>query len=432
MWSSPAVAALICTCIVACLPEFEPDLGASAADGALCGEQGAPCCEAPLPACSDPELLCDPDNQRCLRPSVLSCGSDDECRPGEVCCDTGFVDTCWRGPKESCPEIDLVALSPQLDDDPVDLRFFDETSDSDRCLVERGCVGGYGWRRLLGVSTVVTNVGRADLLLGSPDDAPEATINLCDGEPRFKSFLRYELLDSTGTKARQDIAAACSPPASSAFITPFDCDYQGLWSDFSQQYPSSLAEGGRADDCRWIDITELLPGEYTLRVTVNPDNDPPERNVVNNIPPALPILLPAFEPAARCLEPLNPLLGRFEERECGWVRAPFQADGQATPCTPGSDVLHSCTSDDPEVLCGDYRVCPGPDLCAFEESIRPSFDPGCFDLFQPNLYLLCPPTGQYSLWLPGDVPNGFSCEPYVDPYSVLLAPPPDAGAPPEP
>lgn len=434
MWSLPAVAALICACFVACLPEFDPDLGASSArvaEARPCGAQGRACCEPPADAC-EPELLCDPDNQLCTRPPMLFCTSDDQCRPGELCCEAGYLSTCMRPSGGACPDLDLIVATPELDFDPVDTRFFDASVDADRCLVERGCVGGYGWRRLLGLSTIVSNAGTSDLLLGSPEDTSEPTITTCGGERRFASFLRYELLDSATTKAQQDIAASCSPNASSQFIAPFDCDFQGLWSLFTQTYPSSLAEGGRADDCSWLDITGLLPGEYTLRVQVNPELSLQEQNLDNNVPAELPIQLPAFDPAAPCPQPPNLLAGRFEERECGWVRAPFQSDGETTPCMPGEEMAYACTSDDVEFVCGDYRVCDGTNLCTFEESIRPLFSRSCLGNYQPNLFLLCPASGQYSLWLPGDAPDGFTCEPYVDPFNAILSNPPDAGTPVEP
>ena len=414
------------------MPEFDPDLGASSArvaEAPPCGGQGRACCEPPADAC-EPDLLCDPDNQLCTRPPELFCDSDEQCRPGEVCCKAGYLSTCTRPSGGGCPELDLIVATPELDFDPVDARFFDASVDADRCLVERGCVGGYGWRRLLGLSTIVYNAGTSDLLLGSPEDTSEPTITTCGGEQRFASFLRYELLDSAGTKAQQDIAASCSPNASSQFIAPFDCDFQGLWSLFTQTYTSSLAEGGRVDDCGWLDITGLLPGEYTLRVRVNPDKRLQEQDLDNNAATQLQIIIPSFEdPTARCPDPPNPLLGDLDQRECGWVRAAFQSDGQATPCIPGSEISFACTSDNLEFVCGDYRMCDGPGVCSYEASIQPTYPASCYSTYQPNLFLICPPSGQYSLWLPSPAPDNFTCDAYVSDAFVAA---PDADEPVEP
>lgn len=434
VWSRLALAALIYASAVACLPEFDPELGAGSggAARALCGEQGATCCEPPAALCA-PELLCDAERQICARPPTLRCGSDADCRSGEVCCPAGLLGVC-QSAEASCPVLDLVAAAPALDADAVALRYFDPELASDRCWIERGCVDGAGWRRLLGVSTVVSNVGTSDLLLGSPVETEAPTITTCGGERRFAGFLRYELLDSTGAKAQQEVAASCSPPPSSQFVAPFDCDFQGLWTGFSQTYASSLSDAARADECRWLDITDLLPGDYTLRVTVNPSRMLQESDFENNTPAERPLTIPSFDPAARCPELPNPLLSEGSERECGWVRAPFQADGAATPCEPGEEIALSCSSDRADVICGDYRVCDGPGACSHEASIRRESQPPCLLNSQPNLYLTCPASGQYSVWLASDAADAFRCEPYVFGAfdAVSTEPPPDAGAPVEP
>jgi hypothetical protein len=431
--SPPIVAALVCFCFVACLPEFDPDLGDAAlgaAESPPCGTQGAPCCEAPAEACEG-ELFCEADTGRCARRPVLLCHADDECGQGEVCCAAGWVGTCEAVARESCPALDLVVATPELDAQPVEWRVFDPMIEGDRCLIERGCVGGPGLRRLLGVSTIVNNIGAADLLLGSPSDRLAPTVTTCGGEPRFASFLRFELLDAIGPKVQQDVAASCSVASSGQFIAPFDCDFQGLWSGFAQPYASGLTRGERADDCRWLDITDVRPGDYTLRVTVNPDAVLPEQNLENNTPAELPIAIPAFgDPTARCPELPNPLLGAFAERECGWVRAPFQADASATECTPGDSIWLTCTSDNPESVCGGFRACDSAESCSHVDAIGPDAW-ACYDFTEPNVVLPCPDSGRYSLWLPGDAPDGFRCEPYVDDFFAAPAPP-DAGVPAQP
>ncbi|HTV19820.1 MAG TPA: lysyl oxidase family protein [Polyangiaceae bacterium] len=410
MWSRSLCAALLSAGLAACLPAFDPDLDASRLGDAelqLCGTQGGACCAAPASACDD-ELVCDNNRQLCMRQPVLLCDSDAECGGGEVCCPSGFVGTCTRGAKEDCPALDLIVATPQLDFDAVDLRYFDPDVESDRCLIERGCVGGEGWRRLLGVSTVVSNVDGADLLLGSPTDSAESTTT-CRGEARFASFLRYELVDSNGTKAQQDIAAACAPASTGQFIAPFDCDFQGIWSGYSQAYVSSLSEGGSADDCRWLDITGLLPGDYTLRVTVDPKGYLSEKNLDNNTPAELPLSLPSFDPQAPCAEPADPFEGRGAERECGWVRDGFPADERSTTCAPGERLFLTCQGNDPANLCGEYRVCDGPDACTYETAIARS-EAGCFPAYEANIDVTCPGSGQFSFWVPSNNPDGFRCE----------------------
>jgi hypothetical protein len=434
--SCRTVAALVALGLVACLPEFNPELGDDAttatSEFASCGAQGTPCCAPPAEACLG-DSTCAADSQLCTRRPVLLCAEDAECRPGEVCCTAGLIGTCESVAKQDCPALDLVVATPALDVDAIESRFFDPQVESDRCLIERGCVGGPGLRRLLRLSTTVDNVGEADLLLGSPEDTTSPTTTTCNGEPRFADFLRYELVDASGTKTRQDVPANCSAPTSSGFIAPFDCDFQGLWSGFSQSYEPVPIADGPSDSCRWLDVTDVLPGEYTVRVTVNPDGLLPEQNLGNNTPAELPLVIPVFgDPSRPCADPPNPLLGSSVKRECGWVRAEFQSDGQATPCDIEDSVWLTCTSQTTGPLCGDYRLCDGPELCEYRDAV-PINGVSCYAPGESNASISCPPTGEYSLWFEGDNPDGFSCEPYVyeffDPTSVAAS---DAGVPAEP
>lgn len=432
--SPNTVRALFLPCVLlglaTCLPEFDPDLesGASASTELdSCGSQGRPCCVAPNQPCQG-ALLCSQD-QLCVRQPVLLCDDDTECRDGEVCCPAGLVGTCEAVAREACPVLDLAATSAVLDTDPIEVRVFDPEVEGDRCLIDRGCVGGPGRRRLLRFSTTVANVGEADLLLGSPMDSVAPTINTCAGEPRFAAFVRYELVDSTGAVARQDVPAACTP-GTSQLALPFDCDFQGLWRDFSQLYgPTSIFDAGQ-DDCRWLDITDVLPGDYTLRVTVNPDATLRESNLGNNTPLELPLTVPAFGPAtAPCPELPNPLLGDGANRECGWARTGAAPDAPAVQCSPGEFLSLTCSSSDPAIFCSDYRVCDGADICSFQAAVESGL--ACFTSGSANLFPSCPLTGQYSVWVPGDDQQGVECTPDFFP----IEPPvelPDAGAQAEP
>jgi hypothetical protein len=414
-------------CFATCLPEFNPDLegGATAStDLAACGSQGRPCCAAPNAPCQG-SLTCSQD-QLCVRQPVLLCSDDTDCREGEVCCPAGLVGTCEALDRDACPVLDLAATTPVLDTDPIEVRELDPLVESDRCLIERGCVGGPGRRRLLRFSTTVANVGEADLLLGSPEDTVAPTVNTCTGEPRFAAFLRYELIGATGTIARQDVPAACTT-GTSQLALPFDCDFQGLWRDFSQLYGPTSVFDDRRDDCRWLDITDVLPGDYTLRVTVNPDGTLREGNLGNNTPLELPLSVPAFGPGtAPCPDPLNPLLGSNSiNRECGWARADAAPDAPAMPCNPDELVTLTCSSSDPSILCSDYRVCDSADVCSFAEAV--DYGSACYTFGSGNASLICPPSGGYTFWLPSDDPAGFACTPDV----ISFEPPvePDAGVP---
>ncbi|KAF3851544.1 hypothetical protein F7725_013316 [Dissostichus mawsoni] len=71
-------------------------------------------------------------------------------------------------------------------------------------------------------------------------------------------------------------------------------DEFSLYELLDAQTQSQVAEGHKASfccydtynadiDCQWIDITDVSPGKYILKVTVNPRQQVPESNFNNNV-----------------------------------------------------------------------------------------------------------------------------------------------------
>jgi hypothetical protein len=44
----------------------------------------------------------------------------------------------------------------------------------------------------------------------------------------------------------------------------FTCSYQGISAGWADTYGTYLP-------CQWIDITDVAPGDYTLRLSINPE-----------------------------------------------------------------------------------------------------------------------------------------------------------------
>ena len=155
--------------------------------------------------------------------------------------------------------------------------------------VIEGCAGGASGRTLLRFSLRTRNQGAADLVLGDPG-CPDCTTNpgaacanplyVCapaHGHPHFEGYASAELVmadDTTVASGRKIgfcvLDLECAAPQ-------FTCTYQGLSAGCADVYLASLP-------CQYIDLTGvvLAPGDYRLRVTVDPDDRIAESDESNN------------------------------------------------------------------------------------------------------------------------------------------------------
>ena len=130
---------------------------------------------------------------------------------------------------------------------------------------------GTGKRTLMRFDVSAANIGTADLFLGDPAANPDLFAKSpCHGHYHFSGYASYELMNASGevliTGRKQ---AFCledferySPTAGSAKYT---CQYQGISVGWADTYGSYL-------DGQWLDVTGIPPGNYQLRVTINPYN----------------------------------------------------------------------------------------------------------------------------------------------------------------
>ena len=148
------------------------------------------------------------------------------------------------------------------------------------CAVREGCVSGTGKRVLLRFDVATPNIGTADLVLGSPINNPLFEFSPCHGHYHFSGYALYDLLNLSGTVivaghkqafCLEDFAQF-DPNAGPA---KFDCSYQGISAGWQDIY-------GKYLDCQWIDVTGVPPGNYLLRVTINPYRILTESDYSNN------------------------------------------------------------------------------------------------------------------------------------------------------
>jgi hypothetical protein len=143
---------------------------------------------------------------------------------------------------------------------------------------------------LIRFDSTTHNVGDADLEVGDPD-CPNCIANPgaeC-GNPdfhcspagghnhaHFSNYARYELLSGAEVVRTGGKFGFCLEDTFCAeAIEKFTCEFQGLTAGCEDTYSKFLG-------CQYIDVTGLPSGEYTVRVTVDPDARIPESDETNN------------------------------------------------------------------------------------------------------------------------------------------------------
>ncbi|KAM3874550.1 protein-lysine 6-oxidase [Diretmus argenteus] len=159
-----------------------------------------------------------------------------------------------------------------------------------RCAAEENCLSSsayrssvrdYDTRMLLRFPQRVKNQGTADFLPSRPRYSWEW--HSC--HQHFHSmdeFSHYDLLESSSQRsvAEGHKASFCLEDTS--------CDY-GYYRRFAcTAHTQGLSPGCydtyNADiDCQWIDITDVKPGNYVLKISVNPSYHVPESDYSNNV-----------------------------------------------------------------------------------------------------------------------------------------------------
>ena len=155
---------------------------------------------------------------------------------------------------------------------------------ADSCAVVEGCVGAPGRRRLLRFATVTANLGTADLIVGVPPPMGESNDvfqwSPCHMHHHVKNFASYELVDSAGTVVTARKQAFCLEDdrriVLGAQTHGYSCLNQGISRGYADVYGSDLA-------CQWMDITDMAPGAYTLRIVANPLHIIVESDTTNDV-----------------------------------------------------------------------------------------------------------------------------------------------------
>lgn len=215
--------------------------------------------------------------------AVVGCGGPDEVVPVDARADAAEVDAelpvdaRTDAPSDGRPALPDMVLVEELMRDSV--LYQDMNFSADACELVEACVGAPGARRLLRFTTVTANVGHGDLYFGPPESNPLFEYSVCHGHYHFGGYAAYELVGPGGVVVAGHKQAFClldtfavDPARPGPYYT---CANQGISAGWADSYPYYLP-------CQWIDITDVAPGSYTLRVRVNPDRVFEEEDHDNN------------------------------------------------------------------------------------------------------------------------------------------------------
>lgn len=216
--------------------------------------------------------------------SICDPTATDPCADGLLCCGQGVVNKGVYRCAEAVPSITypnpggpagtmngpMGCDAPDLfvEDAGMDLFIEEQLFQEDSCEIFEGCVPEPGLRRLLRFDTQTPNAGSRDLVMGVPTNHPDLFhYSECHGHFHFDGYAYYELLDIGGNVAATGHKQAfClidwAPWAYPEESGTYSCGNQGISNGWQDTYGAYL-------DCQYVDITDVPPGDYTLRIGVN-------------------------------------------------------------------------------------------------------------------------------------------------------------------
>lgn len=170
--------------------------------------------------------------------------------------------TCYYYPDANCGAPDLV-----IDQVVFENSLMIDQLSAQNCWVQDNCLSGYGTRTIIRFSTMVQNTGTSDFFIGNPaSQSTQFDTSACDQLPYYENFVRHALYKSSGQQVPLGIKKAyCIADISGC--GSYDCNAMGI-----SQGCADLSNAGL--DCQWVDITDIVPGDYYLVLQVNPNERP--------------------------------------------------------------------------------------------------------------------------------------------------------------
>ncbi|XKL66522.1 hypothetical protein PGB90_009942 [Kerria lacca] len=164
-----------------------------------------------------------------------------------------------------------------------------------QCAMEENCLASSAYRiqrdqktnwyletrRLLRFTTKITNIGNADFLPFVPKHLWE--FHQCHMHYHsMEIFATFDVLDQGGSKVAEGHKASFCLEDNQCiddtrpFFACSNYGNQGISVNCSDIYQHNI-------DCQWIDISELNPGLYIFKVSINPEFKIAEMTFTNNV-----------------------------------------------------------------------------------------------------------------------------------------------------
>lgn len=159
---------------------------------------------------------------------------------------------------------------------------------ADSCEVQDGDISSPGEHKLLYFSTETANIGKVDLVIGSPPPvgSPDTSVwqwSNCHGHWHFLNYASYRLLDAAGNEVgRGHKQAFCIEDViqykydqRTSTEPLYNCDNQGIEHGWADIYGSGLSG-------QWVEVDGVSSGTYTLEMVINPARVIVESRYKNN------------------------------------------------------------------------------------------------------------------------------------------------------
>jgi len=176
-------------------------------------------------------------------------------------------DSCIYFGSIDCPfQPDLMVIEDELEN-----MYIDQITNTDQCMIDEGCIQGYGTRDLIRFTTWIKNIGNLDYFIGSPDSSStQFEFDPCHNHWHYDGYAEYVLYDQNGQKTPAGFKngfCVMDLECSGGGTFTYGCNTMGISAGCGDIYSSGLS-------CQWIDITEIDTGRYTFAIKVNWDQAP--------------------------------------------------------------------------------------------------------------------------------------------------------------